>query len=173
MFSFFFFTHKTSQCLLSQSQLMGYIAYVVFKWLILYNFRFWIWKSNHGSLPLSIVFLIYQFVQEVEMLVNILKQLSRLGAVQAEQNLWFSIRMKWSWSTFWWVNIMRGWPGQSVRWRCWGEEGRGAREAEKETGSVEKGVAERKGHRVIDGPHTHHDVRSEVVGKGVILCMSE
>lgn len=53
-------------------------------------------------------------------------------------------------------------------------------EAEKETGSVEKGVAERKGHRVIGGPHTHHDVRSEVVGKweadpakGVILCISK
>lgn len=31
------------------------------------------------------------------------------------------------------------------------------------TGSVEKGVAERKGHRVIDGPHTDHDVWNEVV----------
>lgn len=39
----------------------------------------------------------------------------------------------------------------------------GAREAGKEKGIVEKGVAERKGHRVIDGPHTHHDVRSEDV----------
>ncbi len=28
---------------------------------------------------------------------------------------------------------------------------------------MEKGVAERKGHRVIDGPHTLHDVRSEDV----------
>lgn len=36
----------------------------------------------------------------------------------------------------------------------------GAREAGKEKGIVEKGVAESKGHRVIDGPHTHHDVRS-------------
>ena len=37
----------------------------------------------------------------------------------------------------------------------------GAREAGKEKEIVEKGVAERKGHRVIDGPHTLHDVRSE------------
>lgn len=53
----------------------------------------------------------------------------------------------------------------------------GAGEAGKEKGIVEKGVAERKGHRVIDGPHTRHDVRSEDVernrstAKGVVLSL--
>lgn len=38
------------------------------------------------------------------------------------------------------------------------------REGEKERKSVRKGVAEReRGHRVMDGPHTHRDVRSRVV----------
>lgn len=44
-----------------------------------------------------------------------------------------------------------------------------AREAGKETESVEKGVAEGKGHRVTDGPHTHCDVRSEAAAEGVSL----
>lgn len=123
---------------------------------LIYDFGFE--KVISHLLPLSIRSSICWLVQEVEMLVYWL----RLGAVQAEQNLWFSIRMKWSWSTFWWVKIMRGWPGQSVRWRCWGEKGRGARG---EKGSVEKGVAERKGHRVIDGPHTDHDVWNEVLAE--------
>lgn len=93
-------------------------------------------RSNYVLPPLSILLLMCQFVQKVEMRVNGLKQLLRLGAVQPEQNLWFSIRMKWSWSTFWWVKIMRGWPGQSVRWRCWGEEGRseGSRKGERDCG---------------------------------------
>lgn len=87
--------------------------------------------------PLSILYSICWFVQKLEMLVYWL----RLGAVQAEQNLWFSIRMKWSWSTFWWVKIMRGWPGQSVRWRCWGEEGREVREG---NGECAKGSGRKK-----------------------------
>lgn len=59
--------------------------------------------------------------------------------------------------------------GEDAEVRKGGRREGGRMEAGKETGSLEKGVAERKGHRVIDGPHTHtHDVRSQAEGVTVV-----
>lgn len=138
---FDFFTHflltQPFSVLLSQPHSVNGILWMMdlSDWYVLI-YGCWIQRSNYLLLPFLYSSLNVSLSKKIEMLVNRLEQLLSLVAVQAEQNLWFSIRMNWSWSTFWWVKIMRGWPGQSVRWRWWGEEGRseGSRKGERDCG---------------------------------------
>lgn len=158
---------------------MLYIVYDVFKWLIRSHFWFWIWKSNHGSLPLSIVFLIYKLSKKWRYCEQTEAALEA-GCCPGRTKLvvFYSHEVEL-------VHILVGKYNErltgtecAVKMLRWGREGsKGSRKGDRECG---KGSG-RKERTQGDRRATHSPWCKEWscrkmeagVAKGVILCMSK